>query len=257
MATETENKSLKTRILAAIVLLAVLGGTYFAVATLENNEFFLDPVQAGGQTYVLEEPDFELDIFTIPEYNSLIEDEFIKYSDGATTVSVFPDSYNSYSAAAQLVFLFVHAIQAGDTDAYNACLSERFIEAAGKQSAFTMQQIYDVLIVESPAIREGIYLRTDIELSYKIRENNGTLRADMGSDAVKKQVLIIRETDIEKPKIDAVNTEYILDRPQDLRTYNETNIALVAVIAGSLNAAAVIGTIIVFIKTKRKISDAE
>ena len=204
---EKQNKQLKIRIFAGILLFAVIGMTYFTVSALQNNEFFLDPLDIGGYDYVLERPDYDLNIFDVPEYNALIEDEFIRYSDGATTVSVFPDNYSSFSEATQLVFELVHAIQAGDVNAYNACFSEKYIEKEGKQDAFTMQQIYGVLITESPEIREGAYVRTDIELEYKIRKNNGTLRADMGSDAVKKQVLrITTNNDNGKSLIDSINT---------------------------------------------------
>jgi len=254
---EKQNKYYKIRILAAIVLLAVIGMTYFSVSALQNNEFFLDPLKIDGHDYTFENPNYDLDIFDIPEYNALIEDEFIRYSDGATTRSVFPDEYSSFSEAAQLAFSLVHAIQGGDVSAYNACFSEKYIEKEGKQDAFTMQQIYGVIITKAPEIREGSYIRTDIELEYKIRENNGTLRADMGSDAVKKQVLSITTNNSSgKPLIDSINTEEIIEK-LPARTYNETNIALVACIAGTVNAIAVAGVIIVFIKTKRKISDAE
>lgn len=85
---------------------------------------------------------------------------------------------------------------AGDSVAYNALFSPEFIAASGSYSAFTKQKLYDISIIEhsiSAPVPEGyskVYL---YGLAYKIKDNNGSLRKDVGSDAELEQYLTIVE----------------------------------------------------------------
>ncbi len=261
MPTENINtkttKYLRIRIIAIILLLVLISITYFSIRALADNEFFLDPIEYGdAPSYIFEQADFNIDIFEDEHYNELIKYEFIRYSDGSTTVSVSEESYNTYSDAVQVIFSLVKAAQRGDNISYNSCFSPKYIKKSGEQGTFTMQKIYDVLVKEYPPVREGNYLRTDIELEYRIKENNGTLRNDMGSDAVKTQYITLT-TDNTKgvPLIDSVTV--LNELKPEPRTYNAGNIAIVAITASIINIAALVATFMIFLKTSaKKISDA-
>lgn len=254
----THKKQLKVRIISIIMVLAVMSITYFVISALNVSGFFLEPIKQEAPTYEFEHADYEADIFDDPEYVALVADEFIRYSDGSATVSVFEDNYGSYSEAAQLIFALIHSAQKGDANLYNSCFSESYIKVSGEQGRFTMQQIYDVLILEGPPVRENSYIRTDFEVEYKIRKNNGTLRDDMGSDSVKKQYITVTTNNADKkPLIDSVTVVSLQEK--EPRTYNTGNIIAVAVAAALINSGALVAAIVLCKKTKKpqKISDAE
>ena len=97
-----------------------------------------------------------------------------------------------------MLIRLVAAATAGDADAYNACFSPEYLEASGPEEPFTMQKIYDIEIVNYHAGAEvskehkEIYKNAAVYgLRYKIKDNNGSLRYDMGSDSVHEQYIAI------------------------------------------------------------------
>ncbi len=249
---KTNGKALKIRIVAVIAFLAIISITYFTVAVLVDQGFFVNPVVQELPKYNFETPNFNKNIYEDEEYLSLIADGFINYSDGRTTVSVREEDYEIYSDAARLIFALVTAARDGDQKAYNACFSNNYLTASGKQTKFTMQQIYDVKIVEGLPVRENGYLRTDMELEYKIHENDGTLRKDIDSDSSRKQYITVTTNNPNGvPLIDSitiVNTQ-IKDQLEPI-SYNTLNITLTAVIAAVVIIASGALMIVVFVKTK-------
>ena len=123
-----------------------------------------------------------------------------------------------------------------------------------------MQQIYDVVITEWETEVQGSYTKTQIDLEYKIRKNNGTLRNDMDSDSSKSQkIMVTTNNSAGVAKIDAVTVVTYLES-EDLPpvSYNVANIVWVSAASFVLVAAAVLGLAVTFKKTKRKIiSDVE
>ena len=251
-----KNNGLKIRIIAIILFLAVISVGYFAVNSLVQNGFFIVPYEPNEPTFDFEAADFEYDIFNDEEYLSLLSRGFISYSTGDSagnlTVSVSEENYSSYSEAVRLIIDLVKAAQNGDADAYNACFSKAYLNKEGKQPAFTMQQIYDVVITEGNEIAENGYSRTEIELVYKIHKNNGTLRSDMGSDSVRKQYITVTNNNSNKlAKIEQITTpiwEDIENIPPV--EYNTANIVIICAVCTIVLTADIIGLAIVFKKTK-------
>ena len=247
-----KNKALSIRIVVIIALLAVIGITYFSVSALADSGYFVYPTVHEVPDFEFSNADFDYDIFSDEDYLEMIRNGLISHSDGATKVTLTEDDYDSYSEAAQLIFTLVHAIQNGDPDAYNACFSDAYLKKSGKQEAFTMQEIYEVIVVEDFTVREGDYLRTDFELEYKIRNNNGTLRDDMGSDASKKQYVTVTTNNKKGiPLIDSitvVNTEF--KENTEAPKLNTANIATVSVVAFLVNSVAIFFAALAFVKTK-------
>lgn len=121
---------------------------------------------------------------------------FVKKGTTTIKTEMTEDTYAQYSPAVQHIVKLIEAAMAGDSGAYNALFSPEFLAASGSYSAFTKQKLYDISIVEynvSAPVPEGyskVYL---YGLSYKIKDNNGSLRKDVGSDAELEQHLTIVE----------------------------------------------------------------
>ena len=82
----------------------------------------------------------------------------------------------------------------GDVEAYNECMGVGVPDEDG----FTQQQIYDIKITKkgqsSQYTKDGkLYNQYEFILEYKIQENNGTFRRDMGSDVSKPQYFVIAD----------------------------------------------------------------
>lgn len=257
-----KNNGLKIRIIAIILFLSVISICYFIVNSLSQNGFYVIPYEPKEPDFDFEVVDYEYDIFEDEEYLSLLSGGFISYSTGDSagnlTVTVSDDDYSSYSEAVQLIIDLVKAAQSGNSDAYNACFSKAYINKEGKHPEFTMQQIYDVVISEGDEIQENGYNRTEIELTYKIRKNNGTLRSDMGSDSIRKQYITVTTNNSQRiAKIDAVTTPIWEDAGNiPSIEYNVTNLIITFAVCATVLIADIIILVFVFKKTKN-ISDAK
>ncbi len=111
------------------------------------------------------------------------------------TVSVAESDLSSVDAELALLWRLVHAAMTGDADAYNACFSKEYIESSGKAEDFTKQKLYDITITlyegAEQSIPDGYASVRAYGLAYKIKDNNGSLRRDMGSDAIKEQLFFV------------------------------------------------------------------
>ena len=172
----------------SIILLAV--GVPLAILMLDQ------PDDGRHMTIHFADPSLSADIYADSVYMSY--DRAIHYTtnDGyAVTVEIPESDYHRYPDEVQLLIRLVAAATAGDADAYNACFSPEYIAASGKEEPFTMQKIYDIEIVnyhQSGGTPPEAYLESSVYgLRYKIKDNNGSLRYDMGSDAIHEQYMSI------------------------------------------------------------------
>ncbi len=148
--------------------------------------------------YDFADPALSADIFADEEYMGL--DRSIYYTTGQGGYefknAISESDYTSYNKAVQLLIKLVLAAQAGDTAAYNACFSSEYIAKEGKFGSFTMQKIYDINIreyavsadLQIPDVYDEVFV---YGLSYKIKDNNGSLRNDIGSDGAREQYMTV------------------------------------------------------------------
>lgn len=110
--------------------------------------------------------------------------------------------------AVETLIKFINAAIAGDADTFNGLFSEKFFEAGGEgKTPFTAQKLYDIKfslisygdIEEDGAKHESFHFW----IEYKIKDNNGTFRNDMGSDATRKEYAVLTTRD-ESVMIDAL-----------------------------------------------------
>ncbi len=117
---------------------------------------------------------------------------------GTTTIKTEISEGNAaqFSRPVRFLLKLIEAELAVDATAYNALFSPEYVAVSGLENGFTPQKLYDISIIEygvSSAVPEGyekVYL---YGLAYKIKDNNGSLRTDIGSDAELEQYLTVVE----------------------------------------------------------------
>lgn len=136
--------------------------------------------------------DFNENIFEDEEYMKLIEYEFISYTEGSVTQIIDKETANIYGKEVSFMVNYLYSIVEGNADKYNSFFSDEYYESANKKDAFTMQKIYDVDLkkqsLEKVEEKGNTYTKCTFVLSYRIFENNGTFRKDIG-DGSKEQYI--------------------------------------------------------------------
>ncbi len=152
------------------------------------------------------------DIESDSEYMSLDQSVHYITNDGYTFDTVIdPADYQRYPKEMQLIITWLFAARAGDDVTYNQCFSPEYIAAVGIKPAFTQQKIYDIKLIcyKTAATVEGYENAMLYGLRYKIKDNNGTLRMDIGSDAEREQFLTVVRDRSENVYIHGVKIYYL------------------------------------------------
>ena len=205
-------KRYKTKIIiAASVTVAVI---LLAVILVPIIILAVDDMRNNGphMTIHFADPSLSEDIYADAEYMSYDRAIYYITNEGYTVKTEIPEAdYPRYSKEVQLLIALVKAAIAGDADAYNACFCPEYIAASGREEPFTMQKIYDIEIInyhQGAPVPEGYREASVYGLRYKIKDNNGSLRYDMGSDAVHEQYISTVTDDEGKALIYGVQLHY-------------------------------------------------
>ena len=201
----------KTLIIVLSVLAAVLLVMYLLTLALPRlfNAINGDNTEEGTANFNFYEPDFDENIYDDERYLELVADGVLKYDNGSNSiVDITPDNVNSFGEPIKLLYDLVYAAIEGDNEGYNSFFSTEYLKAHGPKGEFTMQKIYGGMITaystENIQGNNGNYTKYIYMLNYRILDNNGTFRADIGEDS-KTQYIVI--TDREgKLLIDAIST---------------------------------------------------
>ncbi len=153
------------------------------------------------------------DIYSDADYMQLDRLIYYKTIDGyELTVPILDADYHSQSKEVRLLVDFVKAAIEGDEVAYNACFAAEYVAKSGEAPPFTMQKLYDILIIDyrkngaqTPPGYDTVHV---FGLRYKIKDNNGSLRADMGSDAEREQYISVVKDGTGRAYIYGVETRY-------------------------------------------------
>ena len=187
-----------------IIALFVMAAFALLLTSIPLLEWLLrepDPIY----DYVFADPALSADIYADKEYMELDQTIYYMTNMGAYEfeTAVSEENYTSYNKAVQLLIKLILAIQAGDADAYNECFSAEYLEKEGKQMDFTMQKVYDIHIRKysvssSVTAPEGYKEVFAYGLSYKIKDNNGSLRKDIDSNSSREQYfhIVLDKSDV-------------------------------------------------------------
>lgn len=166
---------------------------------------------ADGFSDITKENTYEIEIKFSEEYiTSVVEllkdevyasyDQTIAYCDSMTGITVGGierSEFANYGKCVELLCNWIESIKAGDADAYNSFFSEKYFSSNTRQDEFSMQKLYGIVITtyseeiideNGESYTEYIYM-----VDYKIRNNNGSLRSDMGSNGTRTQYILITD----------------------------------------------------------------
>ena len=212
---KTNGKKLKKRIMIAIIvsicLVPVLLGVSYALDVYENKK---NNETDGPIDFDWYEADYDEDIFQDEDYVKLIEYGFISYTEGSLTLGIERENAKNYGEEVEFMVEYLYSIIEGDADRYNSFFSNVYYKNHSRKDVFTMQKIYDVSLTKEPAIVSDDDTaeaeKYTFVLSYRIFENNGTFRKDIG-DGYKRQYITVTNRE-GKLLIDSIATEKVVVR---------------------------------------------
>ena len=203
-----QNKKLRKKLivvlLIAIGVLALLITAFLIVKSLQEKEGeFTLP-----DNYFY--PTYNGDIFEYENYLELRPDVILYCEDidgrGRTT-----DNLDDFPLEALYLRDFLEIMMHADIDAYNDCFNEIYYKNHERQSVFSQQMIYAAEIRFASEEKAASGERTvTYYLCYKLYENDGSLRRDVGSDAVIPMKVVLRVT----PNGEISISEWSTTRPQ-------------------------------------------
>lgn len=202
-------RKLKRRMIVVIICLAVF--TVIAIPlisfldNLEKQQSVEELESKKESTIIFYEPNWELDIMKDPGYLALDRTVYYNDSQYGITVALDQKSLTKYGPAVEVLNQMIEYIIAGDADGYNQLLSLNYLENNDFEPPFTMQQLYDIKISKvQETIVNGEYTQYEFELEYRIRNNDGTFRTDIGSDESKRQYIILSNSTSSDVLIDQI-----------------------------------------------------
>ena len=173
--------------------------------SLENRNQEEEVETRKSSTIIFYEPDWELDIHQEPGY--LAKDRTVYYCDAQYGFTEALDDKNRQDFGPAVIVLceMIERIIAGDADGYNKLFSSNYYENHDPEPPFTMQQIYDIKLtkVKETEMSAG-YTQYEFEVEYRIRQNNGTFRTDIGDDESRKQYFVLSNSTSKDVLIDQI-----------------------------------------------------
>lgn len=212
----TENEQIKDKkgikkktVMLICIILAVIIFMFILVWILD---IVLDKLSSDkNKKYEFEfyEANYSENIFEDEEYLELIKNSVIMFSNmDNVTFGITEDEAIKYGEDVDFMVKYVHYMTYGMVKEYNECYSELYYTVEEPKKSFTMQKIYDVSIEklsQTQVSDDGqTYSEYIFTLTYKIHENNGTLRDDF-LNGTKKQFIRITNREGEL-KIDGIST---------------------------------------------------
>ncbi len=192
------NKRKKAKKKLLIILLTIT----LVMILLISASLVIDKLQKGSTDdelnidYDFYPANFNENIFEDKKYIELTSEEFIRYHDMTTGIitGINEDSKSSFGKETEFLVDMIYDIINGDHLAYNSKFSNHYYENHLPKSAFTMQKVYDVTIsyLSHEQSEDGNYTKFNYILEYKIYQNNGTFRKDIG-DGSKKQFVTLTD----------------------------------------------------------------
>ncbi len=128
----------------------------------------------------------DFDIFKYDEYMKRGDRGFI-YCNNNLEEELTDETVKDKNPGVQVMYKLIDAIKRGDEKTYNSLLSSK-IE---KKKSFTQQQVYAIFVTQINTLdveANSYYFKVE----YKIRENNGSFRTDIGSDMAKTQYFTVK-----------------------------------------------------------------
>jgi hypothetical protein len=179
-------------------LLIIVASVIFVLVLLIIASVLIDKYEAGKKTEIPEadfdfyEPNYDEDIYTNEEYIAKISGGFIKYSKDDVTLGITRESASGQGIEVEFIVETLYDIINGDNTSYNERFSEEYYKNHAPKDKFTMQMIYDVKItyMSTENVDDGNYTKSVYAIEYRILNNNGTFRRDIGSGSRVQYIIL-------------------------------------------------------------------
>lgn len=195
MNTETQNtkdqkKAKKKKMLIAIIIISILAVISYVL--LENPQIFEKQEKKSPTSmysdklysYVFYDADYNRDITQDAEY--MLLDREVHYKQGYLSISVPREEAASYNKAVEFFYDYFDTVMAGDYETYNTYFTDRYYEYYDPYISFAPQMIYDIEVEQLTEVsNDDGTINWTFNVTYKIRQNDGTFRNDLDSDATK------------------------------------------------------------------------
>jgi hypothetical protein len=161
------------------------------------------------RSYVYPPPDYDFDIFGDEKYLEL--DRNVWFNDGVTRTVITDDNRTAYPDEIQFMYDVINLIINGDYSGYNKIFTDGYLASAGNalREVFTMQQLFEIELEYMETREEGELEYIDIEITYRIRNNNGTFRNDLDyndAGALPVVYMLIKDDAAKSIKVDNILT---------------------------------------------------
>ena len=191
-----QNKKMRKKLLIALAV------TFGVVAILITVLLIIKASQNKDEPFTLPDtyfyPTYQGDIFEYADYLDKRPDVIFYCEDpdglGRTT-SIDADREEEFTPETLYLRDFLLIMMRADIDAYNNCFNEIYYKKHKEQEQFSQQMIYEAEIRFAGEEKAANGEKTTIYyLFYKLYENDGSLRRDVGSDAVVPMRVVLRTT---------------------------------------------------------------
>lgn len=131
------------------------------------------------RSYIYPDPDYDFDIFGDDGY--MVLDRGVWYNDGVMKTVIKPENFSDYTYELQFMYDVINLIINGDYIEYNKIFTDDYIKNAEDdlRERFTMQQLFGIELEYADYTESGNIKYSDIKVTYRIRNNNGTFRNDL------------------------------------------------------------------------------
>jgi hypothetical protein len=198
---ERQKKNIK------LVFLILAGLTLLSVLALVLIDRLLPKEQEQPEKDIYFHPVSEGNIFENGEYLAL--NRFVYYCEDPSgyglTTQITDEDRMTFDVKVRFAETYLNTLMLGDSTALRAMCTENYLKE-NQIPNFTQQMIYEshIYYYSTEAQKDGSKLVT-YRLEYKIYQNNGTYRRDVGSDSPKPEYLVLwvspDESDIKIEKI--------------------------------------------------------
>ncbi len=178
-------KAFKIIVYIFVALLLILGVLYVLNTCFDNGKF---DYQEKDEDIFYFSADYDENISDDIVYMSF--DRNIRYTDVSGFSRVLNGENVKGNLVAELMYNYFTALFNGDVDLHESLFTEHYKENIKIQTKFTPQKIYDIDI----CYLTGSDGKDMYKVVYKIYENNGSYRADIGSNVAKVMAFEIAKT---------------------------------------------------------------
>ena len=191
-----QNKKMRKKLIVALIITVAVAVVLISVLLV------LKACQDKEEPFELPEsyfyPPYNGDIFEYEDYLDKRPDVifYCEDPDGLGHTTEINDNPNK-SFTPEVLYLrdFLEIMMHADIDAYNNCFNEIYYKTHKKQADFSQQMIYEAEIrfASEETAANGTKTST-YYLFYKLYQNDGSLRRDVGSDAIVPMRIVLRTT---------------------------------------------------------------